>query len=241
MYKRKCPMCNEEIFYTRKNSLRRADIENRLCRKCVNKGKEPWNKGLKLSESHKQNISNSEKDRVITWGDKISKSLINKKLSNEHIEKLKENHVGMSMKKHSLDTIIKMSEIKKGENNPMFGKKQSDISNQKRRLKSIENILNRCGQIMPNYNPKGCEYFNQLMKENNSVIRHAENGGEFYIKELGYWLDGYDIENNVVYEFDESHHFDHFGYLIEKDLIRQSQIENHLRCKFIRIKENQII
>jgi hypothetical protein len=98
MYKRNCPMCNVEVHYARKNSLRRAEIKNRVCRKCINKGKEPWNKGLKLSESHKQNISKSEKNRVITWGDKISKSLTGRELSESHIQSLKDNHVGMSMK-----------------------------------------------------------------------------------------------------------------------------------------------
>ena len=38
-------------------------------------------------------------------------------------------------------------------------------------------------------------------------LRHAMNGGEYYIKELGYWVDGYDKENNIIYEFDEHQHF----------------------------------
>jgi len=61
------------------------------------------------------------------------------------------------------------------------------------------------------------------------------NGGEYHIKELGYWLDGYDKENNVVYEFDEKHHFDKNGNLSEKDITRQQEIELLLGCKFIRI------
>jgi len=62
------------------------------------------------------------------------------------------------------------------------------------------------------------------------------NGGEFHIKELGYWVDGYDNENNVVYEYDERHHF--IGTeLKERDIIRQEEIVNFLGCKFIRIKD----
>jgi len=63
------------------------------------------------------------------------------------------------------------------------------------------------------------------------------NGGEYHIKELGYWLDGYDKENNTVYEFDEKYHFDKNGNLSEYDLIRQQEIEHFLKCKFIRIKK----
>ena len=44
------------------------------------------------------------------------------------------------------------------------------------------------------------ESLDKISEEKNVKIQHAMNGGEYYIKELGYWLDGYDIENNVVYE-----------------------------------------
>jgi hypothetical protein len=74
------------------------------------------------------------------------------------------------------------------------------------------------------------------MEETGTHIQHAENGREFYIKELGYWVDGYDAENNVVYEFDEPHHFRN-GILREHDVRRQAEIEQHLNCRFIRIKQ----
>lgn len=45
------------------------------------------------------------------------------------------------------------------------------------------------------------------MKDSNFFIQHAENFGEFYIKELGYYVDGYDKENNIVYEWDEKWHY----------------------------------
>jgi hypothetical protein len=91
----------------------------------------------------------------------------------------------------------------------------------------------------PNYNPSACKYFNQLMEQTNTFIQHAENGGEFYIKDLGYWVDGYDQENNVVYEYDEKRHF-RLGQLKEKDIKRQQEIEEFLNCKFIRVKDEKI-
>ena len=45
--------------------------------------------------------------------------------------------------------------------------------------------------------------------------------------------DGYDSINNVAYEYDEKHH----NNRLEKDSIRQKEIEMKLGCKFIRIKE----
>lgn len=55
---------------------------------------------------------------------------------------------------------------------------------------------------------------------------------------MGYFLDGYDKENNIVYEFDEAYH--NSKKQKEKDLIREEKIKNFLKCKFIRIKENEI-
>jgi len=59
------------------------------------------------------------------------------------------------------------------------------------------------------------------------------NGGEYFIEELGYWLDGYDKEKNVGIEYYEKAH----KYFIEKDEIRINKIKNHLDCDIIILKE----
>jgi len=56
----------------------------------------------------------------------------------------------------------------------------------------------------------------------------------FEINHLGYSVDGYDKENNVVYEVDEPYH----EKQIEKDVERQFAIVNHLNCDFVRLKIN---
>lgn len=55
---------------------------------------------------------------------------------------------------------------------------------------------------------------------------------EFYIKESGYWVDGYDSVNNVVYEFDESHHY-FKGEVKLYYINRKLEIMNYLKCDFI--------
>lgn len=90
--------------------------------------------------------------------------------------------------------------------------------------------------LSPIFNEKACKIFDEISKKENIHIQHAMNGGEYYIEKLGYWLDGYDIINNVAYEYDEKHHFKK-GKLSEKDVDRQVEIENFLKCKFIRIKD----
>ena len=49
-------------------------------------------------------------------------------------------------------------------------------------------------------------------------------------------MDGYDLEKNAVIEFDEKHH--NKKRQIIKDMYRQNQIINHLKCSFIRLDEN---
>ena len=113
----------------------------------------------------------------------------------------------------------------------------SNIKNRKRTINRIKiNKLND-NQLYPNYNKEACLLFDKISKENSVFIQHAMNGGEIFIKELGYWVDGYDERNNVVYEYDENQHFDKNGKLKGKDVIRQKEIENLLECEFVRIKK----
>jgi hypothetical protein len=131
----------------------------------------------------------------------------------------------------------KMSQMMMG-NKFNLGNKHSVETKTKMRLAAVEQILKkRRPGFTPNYNKKACKYFNHLMIHDGINIQHAENGGEFFIKELGYWVDGYDKHNNVVYEFDEKSH--QLGNKPAKDAERQALIEQHLGCKFIRIKYNQ--
>ena len=51
-------------------------------------------------------------------------------------------------------------------------------------------------------------------------LQHAQNGGEHYVKELGYWLDGYSPEKNIVIEYYEDRH----RRQVEKDNQRQKEI-----------------
>jgi hypothetical protein len=57
LLKRNCPKCNNEVFYTNKNSFYRAKRENRLCYNCSYPIRNFSNKGKKLSEEERKKIS----------------------------------------------------------------------------------------------------------------------------------------------------------------------------------------
>lgn len=122
-----------------------------------------------------------------------------------------------------------------------LGKKATSETRRKLREISQNRIINRglnSVKVFPSYSIKSCRYFDKL-NEDGFNIRHALNGGEFRFR--GYFADGYDESSNTWYEWDEDHHYYKDGTLKQKDLERQIEITKHLNCKFVRIREKDII
>jgi hypothetical protein len=117
-----------------------------------------------------------------------------------------------------------------------LGKSHTKESKLKQRVSTLNYLSKTKGQITPRYNIHSIPIIEKYGIQHGYTFQHAENGGEFHIKELGYFVDGYDVEKNVVIEIDESHHFNSDGSLKEHDLIREDEIKKLLDCKFIRIK-----
>ena len=85
------------------------------------------------------------------------------------------------------------------------------------------------------YNPNACKFIEKFGKKNGYNFQHAMNGGEIIV--AGYSLDGYDKEKNVVFEYDERHHFNPDGSLKSKDYSRMGRIKSVLKCKFLRYND----
>lgn len=168
--------------------------------------------------------------------------MTNKRHSDLTKEKISKNQIGRipwnkdKTGVYSQETLRKIGESSKGRPSPKKDKPLSESTKKKLRLKRIEQLNTRHGQISPNYNPIACQLFEDINREMNWNGQHAENGGEFFIKELGYWVDYYEPNLNIVIEFDENKH----KYTVDKDMKRQKEIEDHLGCKFYRIPENRL-
>ncbi len=207
----------------------------------ANSGPNHYFWGQKMSQATKEKISMKVKGR--------NNPNFGKKASLETRKKQSDAHVG---KKHSLETRKKMSVSRAGVKHPLYGKKHSSESRKKMslahkgkklspehrrkiRIARILEIQTKKGQVYPNYNSEACEFFEQVNNKLGWQGIHAENGGEFYVKKLGYWLDYYDPVGNVVIEWDEPHH----KRMMEKDQLRQKEIEALYGCLFIRLKPNE--
>lgn len=257
-----CPECDCLIFFSRKDTLKKSIEENRLCRSCSKKGKNHPNFNKKLSEETLEKISktwfrkgerpkNADERKNKTYEEiygeekaKIIKEKFNKRINSEESNNkrkitCKNSGCGLSNKGKtaSIDTRLKISKTTKNKPKTKEHKTKIRLSS----LRYLEKMLNLNGQkIVPKFNINACKIFDEISEQTKTNIQHALNGGEYYIKELGFWVDGYDFENNIVYEYDERHHFDINGNLKIKDVERQKLITELLNCKFIRIKYNDI-
>ena len=106
------------------------------------------------------------------------------------------------------------------------------------REKMIEHIkTNGNGEFGQHFSRRGCEFINELNKKNGWHLQHALNGGEKQV--CGYFLDGYDEELNIAFEYDESHHYKDVinNILTDRDIKRQNLIKESLNCAFYRYNE----
>lgn len=145
-------------------------------------------------------------------------------------EKLKEIHkkAGKTFKER-----IKSGKIIPHQRNKPHTQEEKD----KIRLGTIKYLNSMPNFNGPRYNPNACKFIDELNKNNNWNLQHALNGGEVCFN--GYFVDGYDKELNIVFEYDEKHHYKDAedNILIDKDIIRQNKIKEILNCKFYRYNE----
>lgn len=139
--------------------------------------------------------------------------------------------------KSLLEASKKLKDYYKTHDGTFCGKKHTAKAKEKLRLKMIENIEACSGQMQPRYSKKGCEFINRLNETKGWNLQHAENGGEFSVS--GYYIDGYDKERNIAFEYDEPKHYEDttLNILKKKDIERQNLIIEKLGCKLYRYNE----
>lgn len=126
-------------------------------------------------------------------------------------------------------------EQRKKHSETMTGKHHTEETKHKLRFIAIRELERRgiTGKSRM-YNPKACDFINQFGKKNGYNFQHAMNGGEIEI--YGYFLDGYDKEKNVVFEYDEPKH--RFPCYKKNDIIRQRRIIDSIKpVSFFRYDE----
>ena len=223
---RKCPVCENNIIHIDKYSYEKGIKYNKSCTFCSRQ---------KTGENNKNNIRTQE------FKDNLSKKMINHpsiKGNKKRGEKIRDKNIGrnvLSWHRGSLSIERKCLIC-----NKEFLVQPARLNNHHFCSRGcLTEYYHNSGIWKPRFNPKACHLIDIYGEEHGYEFQHALNGGEFRIKELGYWVDGYDKIQNIVVEYYEKHHTNKTNILL--DNIRKEKIINHLKCKFVIIYYNNKI
>lgn len=242
---RNCPKCKKKILYNSKLTYDRACKKSTICYSCNTI--KLWENEIYRNKNTKSRIG---KKQTLESNLKRSNSLLGRIFTDEHRRKIGLKHKGKIV---SCTTRELLSKCRKGiawtgrhtnefklelssrsKNNKIWlGRKHTDETKKKQRIARINDILKKYGIAYPNFNQNACKIIDVYGKKNGYNFRHAMNGGEFYISELGYWVDGYDKNRNTVIEYYEKAH----NTQVLHDLQRENEICNYLGCDFIIVWE----
>lgn len=203
MYVRRCKKCGSEIFHKDEKNLKRALKADKVCYSCSNSEKAIGENNTMFGKTH----------------------------TNETKDKIREKRKLQVITQETRDKLSIIHKQRLEHYNHWIGKTHNDSTKEKMRIISAKRIHNN--KWHPSFNITACDIIENYGKKYGYNFQHAMNGGEYFIEELGYWVDGYDIEKNVVIEYYETGH----KYYIEKDEIRIKNIKNHLDCEVIILRE----
>jgi len=211
LYTRKCMSCSHK--HQKRARKVYTDVElSRECPKCSNT----------ILHTTLKNCNAAKKKNIVCRACKDSGQLIGENKPCKNCNKLFYVSVGQARAGYGMFCSRSCSAI--------YHKEDT-------RNRMIRTMQEKPGQIYPNYNPNACKFIDIIGKKLGYNFRHAENGGEIFIDGVCCWVDGYDVEKNVIIEYDEPYHYDRKGKLKQKDIDRMNKIIQHTNCKFYRYNE----
>jgi hypothetical protein len=235
-----CPKCQKNLFYKSLISYKRALKLNTVCKSCNNghSNKIPYNKKHYITE---RNCPKCNKIIKYPSGNICYKAGQKNRVCREcngtaikHSKNPKEWHRKCPTCNKDMFYLSLKGYLRSKNKNSLCIKCATIIASNKDSVRLCRRVRRlRC--VTPCFNKTACMYFDMLNLERNWNLQHALNGGE--IKVLGYSLDAYDKEKNIVVEYDEPSHYTKDNKLKIKDVNRQEEIINELNCKFYRYNE----
>lgn len=225
-YKKICPQCNKEILYKNKYTFNKSNINNKVCIFCSRQNTGLKNKGRKRTEDFKKTLSEKMKMHPSIKGNQERANKIKNKLTGRDVSSFHKGKTSFLKKCIVCQDEFECQPYRSDSNHFCNRKCQNEYY-----------FLNKIWK--PKFNPKACTLIEEYGKENGYNFQHALNGGEWRVKNLNFWVDGYDKEKNVVIEYNENHH--NTPLQKEKDKIRRENIIQTLKCVFIILNSNNKI
>lgn len=226
IWKKNCPLCDDEQQYSSKKALLASIEKNCLCGSCARSGKNNpqygktgTNAGKTFSKEHRRKISESKLGNK-HWG-------YGKHLTNTH----KKNQ------SKSLRIAFKDARIKERQSHAQHVRYLNKIEREKT-SKSVKKVW--CDpEIRKKYiNAISISHWlkvrcdmgqTELLNKWNALGFHFEQNYQVCSGDLLYYLDGYDKEKNVILEYDGKYHTKPSQKI--KDSVRQQNIIDILHPK----------
>lgn len=130
--------------------------------------------------------------------------------------------------------------VKEGKIIPFWrGHKHTEESKDKIRISTVKYFEEVRCTGGAKFSKRGCEYMDKLNESRGWHLQHGMNGGEIIVG--GYYLDGYDKDLNIAFEYDEAAHYIDVqnNILKERDIRRMKYIHDKLNCRFFRYNERK--
>lgn len=221
---KQCSKCGKEQLYSCKSALSLAIRKNTVCNICskLNKKIIPengiWRRickcGTEMIYSCRNSFNEGQRRKSICRKCAVKES------------SLKKDYLWMRSDEYRNKMKISISKIR---NTDRYGYNFKE----KCRKNKANWILLKLGN-KPNYNKNACRFIDKLNSQFGWKLIHAENGGEKMIE--GFFIDGYDEEKNIVFEYDEPKH--HTLSQEKRDRIKEQVIIKKINpIKFIRYSE----
>jgi len=231
---RNCPKCNKELCYKDLRRYNRACKNLIKCQSCIKTG---IVRKVKIPVTYIRNCPNCNDEIIYSCKSTYNVGIKRNSKCYTCATNLTVNKKGYNNSKTRSCPQCKSTLTYKCVGHCTTAEKKNKVCrkccNENRKQSILENLKGK--HTWANYNPKSCEYFENLNIINNWNLQHALNGGEVRI--LNYFVDAYDKVRNIVVEYDESYHYTRHGTLKQKDVLRQQRIITHLGCRFFRYNE----
>ena len=149
------------------------------------------------------------------------------------VESIQKRRIATLIERYNVDHPSKIESVKNQKIKTQilhFGDLYCRTENARRSAREnfIKNIELQHGEYKVQIGKNEIEIIDEISKISDILIEKS-------FRVIGYVLDGYIKELNIAIEIDEYHHSN--ACYVERDIIRQEEIEKFLGCTFIRINE----
>jgi len=196
--------------------------------------------GIKRSVETRKKMSIAQTG--IKYSEKAKIKIRKAKLGTKHTEESKKKmSIASSLRRHTTETRKKMSIVHAGKKHSketirkMSIAKTGKIISEEHKRKIREAII----KYIKIQKLNGLPMRPMFGRNEIQILDQIEVEFDIFIERqypiIGYFIDGYDKQNNIVYEIDEKAHLS--PNKKKRDILRQENIINKLNCQFVRIKD----